>query len=90
MVSHVYYLERNPLTSIVRISEDDKDELQNKKAIQAIKESLIGFTGKLDNKTFIHEGALIELDSDNYRPICRVYFFLFNDLLIIGKVKHDK
>lgn len=68
----------------------DKDELQNKKALDAIKESLIGFTDSLENKTFLHEGALIELDSENYRPICRVYFFLLNDLLIIGKVKHDK
>lgn len=68
----------------------DKDELQNKKAIIAIKENLIGFNDSLENKVFLHEGALIELDSDSYRPICRVYFFLFNDLLIIGKVKHDK
>lgn len=68
----------------------DRDELQNKKAIIAIKENLIGFNDSLENKVFLHEGALIELDSDSYRPICRVYFFLFNDLLIIGKVKHDK
>lgn len=68
----------------------DKDELQNKKALAAIQESVIGFTGSLENKTFLHEGALIELDPESYRPICRVYFFLLNDLLIVGKVKHDK
>lgn len=51
---------------------------------------MIGFTGNFENKTFLHEGALIELDPDSYRPICRVYFFLLNDLLIVGKVKHDK
>lgn len=68
----------------------DKDELQNKKALAAIQESLIGFTGNLENKTFLHDGALIELDPENYRPICRVFFFLLNDLLIVGKVKHDK
>lgn len=67
-----------------------RDEAQNKRAIAAIEESLIGFTGSLENKTFLHEGALIELDPDNYRPICRVYFFLLNDLLIVGKVKQDK
>lgn len=67
-----------------------RDETQNKRAIAAIEESLIGFTGSLENKTFLHEGALIELDPDNYRPICRVYFFLLNDLLIVGKVKQDK
>lgn len=44
----------------------------------------------LDKKTFIHEGGLIELDPDNYRPICRLHLFLLNDLLIIAKVKHDK
>lgn len=68
----------------------DKDELQNKKALRAIQENLIGFTDSLESRTFLHEGALIELDSDSYRPICRVYFFLLNNLLIIGKVKHDK
>lgn len=67
-----------------------RDEAQNKRAIAAIEESLIGFTGSLENKTFLHEGALIELDPENYRPICRVYFFLLNDLLIVGKVKQDK
>lgn len=68
----------------------DKDEIQNKKALAAIQESVIGFTGSLENRTFLHEGALIELDPESYRPICRVYFFLLNDLLIVGKVKHDK
>lgn len=67
----------------------DKDEIQNKKALSAIQESLIGFTGNLENKTFLHEGALIELDPEKYRPICRVYFFLLNDLLIVGKVKNE-
>lgn len=69
---------------------EDKDEAQIKRVVQAIKESVQGFTGDLNGKTFIHEGALIELDPDNHRPICRVYFFLLNDLLIVGKVKHDK
>lgn len=67
-----------------------KDEAHNKRAIAAIHEQLIGFNGNLENKTFLHEGALIELDPESYRPICRVYFFLLNDLLIVGKVKHDK
>ncbi|XP_031627430.1 exocyst complex component 8-like, partial [Contarinia nasturtii] len=72
-------------------NDADKDEIQNKRALAAIQESLIGFTGNLENKTFLHEGALIELDAEKYyRPICRVYFFLLNDLLIVGKVKHDK
>lgn len=66
------------------------DEAQNKAALAAIQKSLIGFSGNLENKTFLHEGALIELDPESYRPICRVYFFLLNDLLIVGKVKHDK
>lgn len=72
------------------VEQVNKDEIQNKKALQAIKDNLIGFNDSLENKTFLHEGALIELDSDSYRPICRVYFFLLNNLLIIGKVKHDK
>lgn len=76
--------------SIYILEAVDKDEIQNKKALAAIQESVIGFTGSLENKTFLHEGALIELDPENYRPICRVYFFLLNDLLIVGKVKHDK
>lgn len=63
----------------------------NRNTIDLIKDTLIGFSGNhLDNKTFIHEGGLIELDSMDYRPICRTHLFLFNDLLIIAKVKHDK
>ncbi|GAB0097961.1 Exocyst complex component 8 [Sergentomyia squamirostris] len=66
------------------------EEVQNRNTIALIRESLVGYPGVLDNKTFIHEGGLIELDSNDYRPICRTYFFLFNDTLIVAKVKHDK
>lgn len=69
---------------------EDDEEQQNKKAIAAIKESLSGFDGILDGKVFINEGGLIELDSSDYRPIVRVHLFLFNDTLIIAKIKHDK
>lgn len=84
------FIESNWIISCVFLEPVDKDEIQNKKALAAIQESVIGFTGSLENKTFLHEGALIELDPESYRPICRVYFFLLNDLLIVGKVKHDK
>lgn len=63
---------------------------ENQKVIREIKDLLHGYTGNLDDKKFIHEGALIELDPDNYRPICRFHLFLFNDLLVMAKVKHDK
>lgn len=66
------------------------EEEQNKKSIQAVKDSMQNYTDSLENKTLLHEGGLIELDPDSYRPICRVYLFLLNDLLIIAKVKHDK
>ncbi|XP_055716486.1 exocyst complex component 8 [Phlebotomus papatasi] len=62
----------------------------NDSTIALIRESLMGYSGVLDNKTFVHEGGLIELDSNDYRPICRTYFFLFSDSLIMAKVKHDK
>lgn len=62
----------------------------NDNTIALIRESLMGYSGMLDNKTFVHEGGLIELDSNDYRPICRTYFFLFSDSLIMAKVKHDK
>lgn len=96
MVINIEFNTKNRFTLDIQliltqnITDVDKDELQNKKALAAIQESLTGFTGDLENKTFLHEGALIELDPDSYRPICRVYFFLLNDLLIVGKVKHDK
>lgn len=66
------------------------DDAENKKLIAAIKEALPSYTDSLDDQTFIHEGGLIELDSDTHRPICRVFLFLLNNLLIIAKVKHDK
>lgn len=62
----------------------------NRNTIELIKESLAGFAGNLDNKCFVHEGGLIELDSTDYRPICRTHIFLFNDCLIMAKVRHDK
>lgn len=83
-VSNIYF------ESVFVLETVDKEEIQNKKALAAIQQSVVGFTGSLENKTFLHEGALIELDPEDYRPICRVYFFLLNDLLIVGKVKHDK
>lgn len=68
----------------------ETEQDQNKKAIGIIKEALIGYSKNLDDKFFIHEGSLIELDPNDYRPICRSHLFLFNDILIIAKIKHDK
>lgn len=70
--------------------DGDSEQDQNKKAIAIIKDALIGYPGNLDEKFFIHEGSLIELDPNDYRPICRSHLFLFNDMLIIAKIKHDK
>lgn len=75
---------------IVEIEEPVSEQEQNKKALSIIKEAMIGYTKPLDDKVFIHEGSLLELDPNDYRPICRSHLFLFNDLLIISKVKHDK
>lgn len=80
------------------VDEDDVEAVtdplpsldSNRNIIELIKESLAGFSGHLDDKRFVHEGALIELDSTDYRPICRTHLFLFNDLLILAKVRHDK
>ncbi|SPP89575.1 exocyst complex component 8 [Drosophila guanche] len=66
------------------------DDVQNSHATRAVKEMVQGFNGNLEGKTFLNEGALIELDANDYRPIQRVFFFLFNDVLIVCKVKHDK
>jgi len=104
-LSHVLIEQRNLLSTMREESmledsknvideeandDDASEEQQNKKAIQMIKDSLSSYTGNLDSKIFLHEGGLIELDSTDYRPICRVHLFLFDDLLIIAKVKHDK
>lgn len=62
----------------------------NRNTIELIKESLAGYSGNLDNKRFVHEGGLIELDSIDYRPICRMHIFLFTECLILAKVRHDK
>lgn len=68
----------------------DQQEAENMHATRAVKEMVQGFDGNLEGKTFLNEGALTELDSNDYRPIQRVFFFLFNDVLIVCKVKHDK
>uniref|UniRef100_A0A1Q3F7J3 Exocyst complex component 8 n=1 Tax=Culex tarsalis TaxID=7177 RepID=A0A1Q3F7J3_CULTA len=104
-LSHILIEQRNLLSTLRDESmlEDQKyiiedqsvdpnvnEEQQNKKAIQLIKESLLGYKGNLDDKVFIYEGGLIELDTNDYRPICRIHLFLFNDVLVLAKVKHDK
>ncbi|KAH8404267.1 hypothetical protein KR215_003211 [Drosophila sulfurigaster] len=66
------------------------EDVENSHATRAVKEMVQGFNGNLEGKTFLNEGALIELDGNDYRPIQRVFFFLFNDVLIVCKVKHDK
>lgn len=68
---------------------DENEQDYNKKAIASIKETLMGYSGTLDNKTLIHRGPLIELDGDDYRPIRRSHLFLFNDILIISKLKNE-
>ncbi|XP_050083794.1 exocyst complex component 8 [Anopheles aquasalis] len=104
-LSHILIEQRNLLTTLrdeslldeqKNIIEEQSldpnvnEEQQNRKAIQLIKESLLGYNGNLDDKFFIHEGGLIELDSNDYRPICRIHLFLFNEVLVLAKVKHDK
>ncbi|XP_053693594.1 exocyst complex component 8 [Sabethes cyaneus] len=104
-LSHILIEQRNLLSTLKDecmlddqkyIIEDQSidpnvnEEQQNKKAIQLIKESLIGYKGNLDDKVFIYEGGLIELDPNDYRPICRIHLFLFNEILVLAKIKHDK
>ncbi|KFB54053.1 AGAP004207-PA-like protein [Anopheles sinensis] len=104
-LSHILIDQRNLLTTLrdeslldeqKNIIEEQSldpnvnEEQQNRKAIQLIKESLIGYKGNLDDKVFIHEGGLIELDSNDYRPICRIHLFLFNEVLVLAKVKNEK
>lgn len=67
-----------------------QQEADSMHATRAVKEMVQGYNGNLEGKTFLNEGALTELDSNDYRPIQRVFFFLFNDVLIVCKVKHDK
>nr|XP_040222119.2 exocyst complex component 8 [Anopheles coluzzii] len=104
-LSHILIEQRNLLTTLrdesmlddqKNIIEDQSldpnvnEEQQNRKAIQLIKESLIGYKSNLDDKVFIHEGGLIELDSNDYRPICRIHLFLFNEVLVLAKVRNEK
>ncbi|XP_061400300.1 exocyst complex component 8 [Musca vetustissima] len=81
--------------AVTKTGDDERDtqtqeEAENMHATRAVKEMVQGFNGNLEGKTFLCEGALTELDSNDYRPIQRVFFFLFNDVLIVCKVKHDK
>lgn len=76
---------------IIGASTDENcQQDQNKKALGIIKNAMSNYEKNLDDKVFIHEGSLLELDADEYRPISRAHLFLFNDILIIAKIKHDK
>lgn len=101
-LSHILLAQRNILGSLIESSaltyggkepvalNEENEDVQSKQAARAIKEIVQGFKGDLEGKVFLHEGALIELDSNDYRPIQRVFFFLFTDILIVCKVKHDR
>ncbi|XP_030375745.1 exocyst complex component 8 [Scaptodrosophila lebanonensis] len=102
-LSHILIEQRNILASLtdgktssnlkaesVEADNATTEDLENSHATRAVKEMVQGFNGNLEGKTFLNEGALIELDPNDYRPIQRVFFFLFNDVLIVCKVKHDK
>ncbi|XP_036342888.1 exocyst complex component 8-like [Rhagoletis pomonella] len=102
-LSHILIEQRNILASLTdektpgntQSNEEGEEqptqeEVENSHATRAVKEMVQGFNGNLEGKTFLNEGALIELDANDYRPIQRVFFFLFNDVLIVCKVKHDK
>lgn len=59
--------------------------------IKNIKKNLKGYTGNLDNKIYIHDGGVVELDaSDTNRPICLIHLFLFTDILIVSKIDHEQ
>ncbi|KAL5274501.1 EXOC8 family protein [Megaselia abdita] len=101
-LSHILFEQRNLLSSLSEgvgnrrdfheeetEAESDQDP-RSTQAIHTIKQIVTGFNGNLEGKIFLNEGALIELDSNDYRPIQRVHFFLFNDLLLVCKLKHDK
>lgn len=87
-IQHQQQPQNDNLTKENSMKEDAIDNVQA--TIHAIKEMVLGFTGNLDGKHFLKEGALTELDNTDYRPIQRVFFFLFNDLLIVCKIKYDK
>ncbi|XP_017849880.1 exocyst complex component 8 [Drosophila busckii] len=102
-LSHILIEQRNILATMsdgktsnnlkadsVEAENTAAEDLENSHATRAVKEMVQGFNGNLEGKTFLNEGALIELDGNDYRPIQRVFFFLFNDVLIVCKVKHDK
>ncbi|XP_058450299.1 exocyst complex component 8 isoform X2 [Malaya genurostris] len=104
-LSHILIEQRNLLSTLrdesmlddqkciiedQNIDPNVNEEQQNKKAIQLIKESLVGYKGNLDDKVFIYEGSLLELDTNDNRPICRIHLFLFNEVLVLAKIKHDK
>ncbi|KAJ6634747.1 Exocyst complex component 8 [Pseudolycoriella hygida] len=101
-LSHLLIEQRNILATLKEESLNDQKNImgnedeavneqeQNKKAIETLKNSMQNYTDSLEDKTLLHEGGLIELDPDSYRPFCRVYLFLLNDLLIIAKYHSSK
>ncbi|XP_055375200.1 exocyst complex component 8 [Condylostylus longicornis] len=104
-LSHILLIEQRNLLSCLgdgnsqnlnkEVEEYDQEsssvDESSQQAIRSVKELVQGFNSKvLEGKTFLNDGALIELDSNDYRPIQRVFFFLFNDTLIVCKIRHDK
>ncbi|XP_063704483.1 exocyst complex component 8 isoform X2 [Culicoides brevitarsis] len=95
-LSHMLIDQKNMLSTLkeeISVNANnvcgDQSHKNDEEESSTIVESLIGFEGTLKGKTLISEGGLIEIDSTDYRPIVRVHLLLFNDLLIISKIKHN-
>uniref|UniRef100_T1GQ34 Exocyst component Exo84 C-terminal domain-containing protein n=1 Tax=Megaselia scalaris TaxID=36166 RepID=T1GQ34_MEGSC len=75
-LSHILFEQRNLLSSLregtgnkkdfEEEAETELDDPRSNQAIQTIKQIVTGFNGSLDGKFFLNEGALIELDSNDY------------------------
>uniref|UniRef100_A0A1B0GDT6 Uncharacterized protein n=1 Tax=Glossina morsitans morsitans TaxID=37546 RepID=A0A1B0GDT6_GLOMM len=60
---------------------------ENTPTTRVVKEMVQNSTGKIEGKTFLCKDVVRELNNNDYRPIQRVFFFLFNYVLTICKVK---
>uniref|UniRef100_A0A0K8TTL2 Exocyst complex component 8 n=1 Tax=Tabanus bromius TaxID=304241 RepID=A0A0K8TTL2_TABBR len=102
-LSHILSEQRNLLSTLSEDStkgnendlsnlDNDPNSEENKThaAIKTVKEMVQGFNGNLENKVYLYEGPLTELDPNDYSRIQKIFFFLFSDLLIVSKIKTDK
>lgn len=74
---------------VMQFAAEITGEQANQRGITAVGQALPDLSVDLSQKTYLHHGDLVELDSDTFEAAGHLRMFLFNDLLIVARELSD-